>query len=415
MINDILFMGLIKNPLNLDWRNTMERTVGTVARGIRTPIVKEGDDVVNIVVDSVLKAVTQNKLELKDRDIVGITESLIARAQGNFATIDDIAQDIEEKFPEEIGIVFPILSRNRFSILLKGIAQTNKKIYMLLSYPSDEVGNQLLTFDQIDKHKINQYTQVLTEKEFRDYFGDNTTHPFTGIDYVKMYKEIAPNIEIIFGNDPRMILNYTKNVLLADIHTRERSKRLIKESGGEVIYGLDDILTTSINGSGYNPEYGLLGSNLASDREVKLFPRDGQAYVDAISKKFYERTGVKIEVMIYGDGAFKDPVGKIWELADPVVSPAFTDGLCGTPNELKIKYIADNELKNMSGEEATKIMKQKIYAKGKDELNEQETLGTTPRQITDLLGSLCDLVSGSGDKGTPVVLIQGYFDNFATE
>ena len=394
----------------------MNRTIGTSARGIRTPIVKEGDDLVNIVVDSVLEAAKSENIQLRDKDVVGITESLVARAQGNYATSDHIKQDVEAKFNDEIGLVFPILSRNRFSILLKGIADTKKTIHLLLSYPSDEVGNQLMDLDKMDELNINPYSDVLTEADYRKLFGDKVLHPFTGIDYVDMYKNIGHgNIHIYLSNDPRTILNYTKDVLVANVHDRGRTKRILKEAGANILLGIDDILTSSIDGSGYNPEYGLLGSNLASDHEVKLFPRDSQKYVEEIQKKLIEQTGKHIEVMVYGDGAFKDPVGKIWELADPVVSPGYTSGLSGTPNELKLKYIVDTELDDLSGDEVLNAVKQKIYSKEVDLLGNAESLGTTPRRITDLLGSLCDLTSGSGDKGTPVVLIQGYFDNFASE
>lgn len=394
----------------------MSRTQGTVARGIRTPIVREGDNVVDIVFHSVALAVEAEKLQLKDKDVIGITESLVARAQGNYCKTSDIAKDIEDMFDDHIGVVFPILSRNRFSLILKGIVESGKKVTLLLSYPSDEVGNHLMSLDKLDEVKINPYDKVLTEKEYRELFGKEVYHEFTGIDYVRMYKDIGgDNLDIIFANDPRVILNYTDQVLAADIHTRKRTKRLLEEAGAKKVYTLDDILNNPINGSGYNPQYGVLGSNLASDNELKLFPRDGQAYVEAIQKKFLDFYGVKVEVMIYGDGAFRDPVGKIWELADPVVSPAFTEGLKGIPNEIKIKYIADTELENVYGEEAVNMIKQKIYAKDQDLFSRAESLGTTPRQITDLLGSLCDLMSGSGDKGTPVVLIQGYFDNFASE
>lgn len=394
----------------------MSRTQGTVARGIRTPIVREGDNVVDIVFHSVALAVEAEKLQLKDKDVIGITESLVARAQGNYCKTSDIAKDIEDMFDDHIGVVFPILSRNRFSLILKGIVESGKKVTLLLSYPSDEVGNHLMSLDKLDEVKINPYDKVLTEKEYRELFGKEVYHEFTGIDYVRMYKDIGgDNLDIIFANDPRVILNYTDQVLAADIHTRKRTKRLLEEAGAKKVYTLDDILNNPINGSGYNPQYGVLGSNLASDNELKLFPRDGQAYVEAIQKKFLDFYGVKVEVMIYGDGAFRDPVGKIWELADPVVSPAFTEGLKGIPNEIKIKYIADTELENVYGEEAVNMIKQKIYAKDQDLFSRAESLGTTPRQITDLLGSLCDLMSGSGDKGTPVVLVQGYFDNFASE
>lgn len=394
----------------------MSRTQGTVARGIRTPIVREGDNVVDIVFHSVALAVEAEKLQLKDKDVIGITESLVARAQGNYCTTSDIAKDIDDMFDDHIGVVFPILSRNRFSLILKGIVESGKKVTLLLSYPSDEVGNHLMSLDKLDELKINPYDKILTEKDYRDLFGKEVYHEFTGIDYVRMYKDIGgDNLEIIFANDPRVILDYTDEVLAADIHTRKRTKRLLEEAGAKKVYTLDDILNNPVNGSGYNPQYGVLGSNLASDNELKLFPRDGQQYVEAIQKKFLDFYGVKVEVMIYGDGAFRDPVGKIWELADPVVSPAFTEGLKGIPNEIKIKYIADTELENVYGEEAVNMIKQKIYAKDQDLFSRAESLGTTPRQITDLLGSLCDLMSGSGDKGTPVVLVQGYFDNFASE
>ena len=394
----------------------MSRYIGTTTRGIRTPIVKEGDDLINIVVDSVLEATKNEKFKLKDKDVIGITESLVARAQGNYATAEHISKDVESKFPHEIGIVFPILSRNRFSILLKGIAMSNRKIHMLLSYPSDEVGNQLMDLDKMDDLKINPYSDTLTEKDYRKLFGEKVPHPFTGIDYVSLYREIANNnIDIYFSNDARTILNYTKDILVANIHDRKRTKRILKDAGANILFGIDDILNSPIDGSGYNPEYGLLGSNLASDHEVKLFPRDSQYYVEEIQRILYEKTGKNIEVLVYGDGAFRDPIGKIWELADPVVCPGYTKGLKGTPNELKLKYIVDTELDDLKGEEILAAVKQKIYSKDVDLLGQAESLGTTPRQITDLLGSLCDLTSGSGDKGTPVVLVQGYFDNLASE
>lgn len=394
----------------------MNRTIGTTVRGIRTPIVKEGDNLIDIVVDSVLEAAKCEGFQLRDRDVIGITESLVARAQGNYATVDAIAKDVAAKFHGEIGIVFPILSRNRFSILLKGFAMSNKKIHLLLSYPADEVGNHLMDIDKMDELGINPYSDVLTEEDYRRLFGDKVVHPFTGIDYVNLYKQMGNgNIHIYFSNDSRSILKYTKDILVANIHDRSRTKRVLKSAGANLVLGLDDILSSSVDGSGYNPEYGLLGSNLASDHEVKLFPRDSQHYVEEIQKKLLEITGKNIEVMVYGDGAFKDPVGKIWELADPVVSPGYTKGLCGTPNELKLKYVVDTELSELKGEEVLTAVKQKIYAKDVDLLGQAESLGTTPRQITDLLGSLCDLTSGSGDKGTPVVLVQGYFDNFASE
>lgn len=394
----------------------MERTVGTIARGIRTPIVKEGDDVIAVVVDSVLKAIESEQIVIRDRDVVGITESLVARAQGNFASVDDIQKAIEQKFSgDSIVVVFPILSRNRFSVILKGIAATGKKVKLLLSYPADEVGNHIITLDQLDQTNLNPLTDLLTEEAFRQHFGRDTVHRFTGIDYIEMYKEISPNIEVYFGNQPRMALELGPDILVAEIHNRARTKRILRAEGGRTVFALDDILTEPIDGSGYNENYGLLGSNLASTTELKLFPRNGAYYVNGIQQGLQDATGKIIEVLIYGDGAFKDPVGQIWELADPVVSPAFTEGLCGTPNELKLKYIADTELKGLSSAESTIAMRKKIYAKATDQLNDQESLGTTPRQITDLLGSLCDLVSGSGDKGTPVVLIQGYFDNYASE
>ena len=394
----------------------MSRAIGTSVRGIRTPIVKEGDDLVNIVVDSVLGAIKSEGIVLKEKDVIGVTESLVARAQGNYASVEAIGADIASKFPDEIGIVFPILSRNRFSILLKGIAKSNRKIHLLLSYPSDEVGNHLMDIEAMDKLDINPFSDVLTEEDYRRLFGKKVLHPFTGIDYVAMYRDLlGDNASIYLANDPRTILKYTKDILVANIHDRFRTKRILKDKGANIVLGLDDILNTSVNGSGYNPEYGLLGSNLASDNEVKLFPKDCSYYVEEIQRVILEKTGTKVEVMIYGDGAFKDPVGKIWELADPVVSPGFTEGLTGLPNELKLKYLADNELEGLSGEEATLAIKKKIYSKDVDLISQAQSLGTTPRRITDLLGSLCDLTSGSGDKGTPVVLVQGYFDNFATE
>ena len=394
----------------------MQRYIGTVVRGIRTPIVKSGDNLVDIVVDSLGKALESENISMKDRDVVAVTESLVARAQNNYVTIDDIACDINKKYDGEIGIVFPILSRNRFSTILRGIAKSGKKIHFLFSYPSDEVGNSLMDPNLLYEAKINPFTDVLEEKDYRRIFGEVVKHEFTGIDYVSLYKEICGgNCEIHFSNDPKTILNYTDEVLIGSTHTRFSIKRLLKDSGAKVVLGLDDILNESINGSGYNEELGLLGSNFASESKLKLFPRDGEEFVNAVQKKLIDKYNKEIEVMIYGDGAFKDPVGKIWELADPVVSPAHTKGLAGTPSELKIKYIADTDLKDMDTEHATAAMKEKISHKNKDLVGTNETLGTTPRRITDLLGSLCDLTSGSGDKGTPVVLIQGYFDNFATE
>ena len=394
----------------------MQRYIGTVVRGIRTPIVKSGDNLVDIVVDSLGKALESENISMKDRDVVAVTESLVARAQNNYVTIDDIACDINKKYDGEIGIVFPILSRNRFSTILRGIAKSGKKIHFLFSYPSDEVGNSLMDPNLLYEAKINPFTDVLEEKDYRRIFGEVVKHEFTGIDYVSLYKEICGgNCEIHFSNDPKTILNYTDEVLIGSTHTRFSIKRLLKDAGAKVVLGLDDILNESINGSGFNKDFGLLGSNFASESKLKLFPRDGEEFVNAVQKKLIDKYNKEIEVMIYGDGAFKDPVGKIWELADPVVSPAHTKGLAGTPSELKIKYIADTDLKDMDAEHATAAMKEKISHKNKDLVGTNETLGTTPRRITDLLGSLCDLTSGSGDKGTPVVLIQGYFDNFATE
>lgn len=395
----------------------MVRTVGTTARGIRAPIIKQGDDLVNIVVESVLKAAKHEGFSINHRDIIGITESLVARAQGNYATAEDIAQDINRKFPGDIGIVFPILSRNRFAIILKGIALTGKKIYLLLNYPSDEVGNRLMDIEKMYELNVNPYTDTLSEEEYRKLFGEKISHPFTGIDYVKLYKDIISDNdgEIYLSNDPRTILEHTKDILVANIHDRKRTKKVLREAGANILYGLEDILAEPINNSGYNPNYGLLGSNLATETTIKLFPRDCQHYVEEIQKRIKEKTGKTVEVMVYGDGAFKDPVGRIWELADPVVSPGYTAGLEGTPNEIKLKYLADTELDGLDGEEAIEAVKQRIANKDSKLKSDDESLGTTPRRLTDLLGSLCDLTSGSGDKGTPIVLIQGYFDNYASE
>ncbi len=394
----------------------MERIVGTVIRGLRAPILKEGDDIVDIVVDTVLKASQLEGFNINDKDIVTITESTVARTQGNYASIDDIAKDVNLKFGEDtIGVIFPILSRNRFATCLHGIAKGAKKIVLMLQYPSDEVGNQLVTVDQLDKKGVNPWTDTLTENEFRKLFGYNK-HPFTGVDYIEYYKSIIENYntecEIIFSNDPKTILNYTKNVLACDIHTRFRTKKILKSNGGEKIYSLDDILTRPIEGSGYNESYGLLGSNKATEKSIKLFPRDCQPIVDKIQTILKEKTGKTVEVMIYGDGAFKDPVGKIWELADPIVSPGYTKGLEGTPNELKLKYLADNKFTDLKGEELKKAISECIKNKESDLVGTMETQGTTPRKLTDLIGSLSDLTSGSGDKGTPFVYIQGYFDNY---
>ncbi len=394
----------------------MERLIGTVSRGVRAPIIREGDDIAEIVVDSVINAAKSEGFALHDRDVVAVTEAVVARAQGNYATVEQIAEDVRSKFGEDtIGVIFPILSRNRFSICLKGIAQGAKKIVLMLSYPSDEVGNHLLDLDLLDEKGINPWKDVLSEERYRELFGYGT-HQFTGVDYIEYYKELIKNagceVQVVFANDCRAILDYTKSVLCCDIHSRNRSKRLLKAAGAEKLFGLDDILTASINGSGYNKEYGLLGSNKATEESVKLFPRNCKSVVENIQKGLLTRAGKKIEVMIYGDGAFKDPVGKIWELADPVVSPAYTDGLEGQPNEVKLKYLADNEFPDLEGEELKKAITEFIRHKDKDLVGQMASQGTTPRRLTDLIGSLCDLTSGSGDKGTPIVLVQGYFDNY---
>ena len=394
----------------------MERVVGTVARGLRCPIINEGDNIEEIVVDSVLKAAEIENLTINDKDIVSITESIVARAQGNYATIDHIATDIKAKFKDDtIGVVFPILSRNRFGNCLRGIAKGAKKIVILLSYPSDEVGNHLVDLDMLDEKGINPWTDVLTEKDFRDLFG-SSKHAFTGIDYIEYYKSLAAEFgtecEIIFSNKPETILSYTKNVLACDIHTRIRTKKILKANGAKKVYSLDNLLNESIDGSGYNEEFGLLGSNTSTDDGMKLFPRDCQPVVDNIQQMLKDKTGKTIEVMVYGDGAFKDPIGKIWELADPVVSPAYTAGLDGTPNEVKLKYLADNNFADLRGDELKQAISEFIGTKTDDNQDSKESLGTTPRKLTDLIGSLADLTSGSGDKGTPIVFIQGYFDDF---
>ncbi|WP_438313885.1 coenzyme F420-0:L-glutamate ligase [Sporosarcina sp. FA9] len=394
----------------------MERVVGTVVRGLRCPIINRGDNIEQIVVDSVLKASEVEGIQFNDKDIVTITESIVARAQGNYATIDHIAKDVHAKFGDEtVGIIFPILSRNRFAICLRGIAKGVKKVVLMLSYPSDEVGNHLVEVDMLDEKGVNPWTDVLTEEQFRSHFGF-VKHAFTGIDYIEYYKSIVEEYgvecEVIFSNNAKTILDYTKNVLTCDIHTRLRTKKILKDNGGEIIYGLDDILAKSIDGSGYNEDYGLLGSNKSTEDEVKLFPRNCQPVVDQIQQMLIEKTGKNIEVMIYGDGAFKDPVGKIWELADPVVSPAFTSGLEGTPNEIKLKYLADNNFADLRGDELKNAISEFIDNKDDDLVGSMESQGTTPRKLTDLIGSLSDLTSGSGDKGTPIVFIQGYFDNF---
>ena len=385
--------------------------------GVRTPIVKEGDDIVQIVVDSTLEASKVEGFEIKDKDIIGITESLVARAQGNFCPIDDITEDLNNKYENHIGVVFPIFSRNRFSLILEAIVNTGKEITLLLSYPSDEVGNQLIPINKIYENGINPLERVLTEKEFREYFGNDLEHEFTGVDYVKLYSEIGKGkMNIVFSNNPVTILNYTDEVFVANIHARKETKQILKDAGARTVYGQEDILVSPReNGRGYNPEFGILGSNMAAQNELKLFPRDSQKYVDAIHEKIKELTGKSVEVLVYGDGAFKDPVGGIWELADPVVSPAYTKGLEGVPHEIKIKYIADTELKDSDNNETIKRIKNKINEKENKLKDDKGSLGTTPRQITDLVGTLCDLMSGSGDKGTPVVLIKGYFDNFASE
>ncbi|HIR15844.1 coenzyme F420-0:L-glutamate ligase [Massilicoli timonensis] len=395
----------------------MERKIGTVSRGVRCPIIREGDALADIVVTSVLEAAQSEGFELRDRDIVAVTESVVARSQGNYASVAAIAKDVEQKFGKDatIGVIFPILSRNRFAICLKGIAAGVKKVVLMLSYPSDEVGNELVSFDQLDEQGINPYSDVLTLETYRKLFGENK-HPFTGIDYVAYYssviEEAGAEVEVVFANDPKAILKYTKNVLTCDIHTRARTKRLLKAAGAEKVFGMDDIMNVSIEGSGYNEKYGLLGSNKATEDTVKLFPKECQDFVLDIQKQLLDKTGKHVEVMVYGDGAFKDPIGKIWELADPVVSPAYTEGLEGTPNELKLKYLADNDFAELSGEALQKAIKESIQKKDNDLKGNMASQGTTPRKLTDLIGSLCDLTSGSGDKGTPIILIQGYFDNF---
>ena len=394
----------------------MERKVGTVSRGIRCPIIRQGDNLVDIAVTSVLEAAESEGFELRDRDVVSLTESIVARAQGNYASVDDIAADVKAKLGgETIGVIFPILSRNRFAICLRGIAKGAKKVVLMLSYPSDEVGNSLVTYDQIDEAGINPYSDVLDEAKYRELFGENK-HEFTGVDYVAYYsdiiKEAGAEAEIIFANQPKTILNYTDCVLTCDIHTRARTKRILKAAGAKVVCGLDDILNAPVNGSGCNEKYGLLGSNKSTEDTIKLFPRDCQGLVEDIQAELLKRTGKHIEVMVYGDGAFKDPQGKIWELADPVVSPAHTAGLIGTPNELKLKYLADNDFKGLSGAELKEAISNSIKAKQDNLVGNMASQGTTPRQLTDLIGSLCDLTSGSGDKGTPIILVQGYFDNY---
>lgn len=397
----------------------MSRMVGTVSRGIRAPIIRQGDDMASIVVDCLTKAAREEGFTLRDRDIVGITEAVVARAQGNYATTQQIAQDVRQKFQcDEIGVIFPILSRNRFSVCLRGIAMGVKKIYLMLSYPSDEVGNHLIDLETLDAKGVNPWTDILTEQEYREKFGFNK-HRFTGVDYIAYYadliREAGAEVEILFANSATAILPYCKNVLCCDIHSRQRTKRLLKAAGAQTVLGLDDLLNESVDGSGFNAEYGLLGSNKATESSVKLFPRDCENFVLRVQEKLLQVTGKHMEVLVYGDGAFKDPVGKIWELADPVVSPAYTPGLQGTPNELKIKYLADNDFASLSGEALRQAIAQSIEKKEADLVGNMASQGTTPRRLTDLIGSLCDLTSGSGDKGTPVILIQGYFDNYADE
>lgn len=396
--------------------NMNERRTGTVSRGIRCPIIREGDDLSAIVTDSVLAAAESEGFGLRDRDVIALTESIVARAQGNYATVTDIAEDVRTKLGGgTVGVIFPILSRNRFAICLRGIAMGAKKIVLMLSYPSDEVGNQLVSLDKLDETGVNPYCDVLTLEKYRELFGENK-HEFTGVDYVEYYGELirscGAEAEIIFANQPKAILGYTDCVLTCDIHTRARTKRILRDAGAKTVLGLDDIMNAPVNGSGFNEKYGLLGSNKSTEDKVKLFPRECKGLVLDIQKRILEATGKHVEVMVYGDGAFKDPQGKIWELADPVVSPAFTDGLIGTPNELKLKYLADNDFKDLSGEELRAAISDSIRKKSQNLVGNMASQGTTPRQLTDLIGSLCDLTSGSGDKGTPVVLVQGYFDNY---
>ncbi len=394
----------------------MERLIGTVSRGVRAPIIRQGDDIAAIVVDSVLAAAASEGLEIRERDVIGITEAVVARAQGNYATVDQIAADVSAKFPNgHIGVIFPILSRNRFAICLKGIARGAKKITLLLSYPSDEVGNHLISLDDVDAAGVNPFSDVLSEERYRELFGYKK-HTFTGVDYVSYYKELIQaegcEAEIVLANDCRAILSYTKDVLCCDIHSRERSKRLLKAAGAGTVLGLDNILDAPVNGSGYNADFGLLGTNKATEDSVKLFPRDAQGIVDRIAEEILKKTGKHIEVMVYGDGAFKDPVGKIWELADPTVSPFHTAGLVGQPNEVKLKYLADNNFADLSGDALKDAISEYIRHKDADLVGQMVSQGTTPRRLTDLIGSLCDLTSGSGDKGTPIIWIQGYFDNY---
>ena len=394
----------------------MDRKVGTISRGIRCPIIREGDSLADIVIQSVLDAAEQEGFLVRDRDVIAVTESIVARAQGNYASIASIAEDVKAKFGgETVGIIFPILSRNRFSMCLKGMAMGAKKVVLMLNYPSDEVGNALVSLDQLDEAGINPYTDVLTLERYRELFGENK-HPFTGVDYVDYYssiiKKAGAEVEVILANNPREILHYTKNVLNCDIHSRARTKRLLKAGGAEKVYGMDEILTQPVGGSGFNEKYGLLGSNKSTEESVKLFPNDCTDFVYDVQKRMFHKTGAHVEVMVYGDGAFKDPAGHIWELADPCVSPAYTDGLEGTPNEVKLKYLADNDFKELRGQELKDAIFKRIQEKKDNMVGDMASQGTTPRQLTDLIGSLCDLTSGSGDKGTPVILVQGYFDNY---
>ena len=397
----------------------MSRLYGTVSRGVRAPMIREGDNLAEIVTKCILDAAESENVQIHDRDIVAMTESIVARAQGNYASVQDIADDVKAKFGgETVGVIFPILSRNRFSICLRGIAMGCKKVVLMLSYPSDEVGNHLISIDAMDEKGVDPYKDVLTLEKYRELFGYEK-HRFTGVDYVEYYESLirqaGADCEIIFANDPRAILPFTKNVLYCDIHTRFRTRRLLEKAGAEKVFGFDQILSASVNGSGYNEKYGLLGSNKATEETVKLFPRDCQPLVEDIQKRLFDATGKTLEVMVYGDGAFKDPVGKIWELADPVVSPAYTKGLEGTPNELKLKYLADNDFADLSGDALKEAIKERIVAKDSDLVGKMASEGTTPRQLTDLIGSLCDLTSGSGDKGTPIIFIQGYFDNYTND
>jgi len=389
-------------------------SIGTQSIGIKAPIIKTGDDLVEIVTNSVLQAGKSAGFSIDDGDVVCVTEAVVARAQGNYATVEQLAKDVRTKFPDgEIAVLFPILSRNRFAIMLKGIAMGVDKLYLVLSYPSDEVGNELVSAEQIEKAGINPYTDILTEDEFKKAFGA-TKHPYTDVDYVEYYKSFSDKITILFANNPRAVLKYTQNVLAADIHKRQKTKKILKEAGAKTVYGLDDLLNAPVDGSGFNPDYGILGSNKATEDSIKLFPRDCDTFVNRIQKEFLDKTGKKVEVMVYGDGAFKDPVCGIWEFADPVVSPGYTKGLVGTPNELKLKYLADNEFKHLKDEELNEALRESIRCK-KDLSGKMESQGTTPRRYVDLIGSLCDLTSGSGDKGTPIILVKNYFDNYATE